>query len=84
VYEKVLPDTKNFTRPRSGHRAPRHPAARRKKIVEAARGGNLETAADCLIAFRDGDGTDHDYAGALLLADGLHDLRLIRSAFQKK
>jgi hypothetical protein len=37
-----------------------------------------------LIAFRDRTGDDLDFVGAVLLADFLHDTRLIRSAYQKK
>jgi hypothetical protein len=52
-------------------------------MIEAAR-GNIARAADCLIAFRDRTGTDEEFVGAVLIADAMHDLSLVRAAFQKK
>jgi hypothetical protein len=53
------------------------------KRFERARANHYE-AAQALQAFRDGRGDDADDVGALLLADGLHALRLVREFLTKR
>lgn len=53
-------------------------------LVAEVRAGKAGVTAACLTAWRDGEDSPEADAGAVALADGLHELKLIRTLLNRK